>query len=100
VNKSGNNFNVDETGLQLNNKPRYVLAKRGPKDLHLLKYVQKGETMSVITCCSAEGHFLPAVSILNVLKRNKSLKRACNRASPLLRQRIQHMLHMKYLCHG
>jgi len=37
--KSGYIFKVDETGLQLNNKPGYVLTKTGSKDVHLLKTV-------------------------------------------------------------
>jgi hypothetical protein len=54
-------FNLDETVLQLNNKPGHVLAKKGSTDVHLLTSAEKGETISVIACCSAEGHFLPAV---------------------------------------
>jgi hypothetical protein len=53
-------FNSDETGLQLNNKPRHVLAKKGSTDVHLLTSAEKGEIISVIACCSA-GHFLPPV---------------------------------------
>lgn len=30
VNKTGNIFNMDETGLQLNNKPGDVIYLRGP----------------------------------------------------------------------
>jgi hypothetical protein len=58
--KPGNIFNVDETCLQLSNKPGYVLAKRGSKDVHLLKSVA---TISVMACRSAEGHFIQPVCI-------------------------------------
>jgi hypothetical protein len=54
-------FNSDETGLQLNKKPRHVLAKKGSTDVYLLMSAEKGETIYVIAFCSAEGHFLPPV---------------------------------------
>jgi hypothetical protein len=59
--KPGHIFNLDETGLQLNNKPGHVLAKKGSRDVHFLTSAEKGENISVIACCSAEGHFLPPV---------------------------------------
>jgi hypothetical protein len=60
VKKPGHISNSDETGLQLN-KPSHVLAKKGSTDVHLLTSREKGETVSDIACCSAEGHFLPPV---------------------------------------
>jgi hypothetical protein len=71
--KPGNIFNVDETGLQLNNKPGYVVTKTGSKDVNLLTSVEKGENISVTACCIAKGHFLPSVCILKCV--NKNLKR-------------------------
>ncbi|CAK1598568.1 unnamed protein product [Parnassius mnemosyne] len=44
-------FNMDETGLQLNNRLGHVLA-------------EKGETITVIACCNAEGTFLPPACIM------------------------------------
>jgi hypothetical protein len=34
---------------------------KGSTDVHFLTSAEKGETISVIACCSAEGHFLPPV---------------------------------------
>jgi hypothetical protein len=59
--KPGHIFNLDENGLQLNNKPGHVLAKKGSTDVHLLTSAEKGETISVTACCSSEGHFPPPV---------------------------------------
>lgn len=61
--KSSNVFNMDETGLQLNNKPTKVLAAKGSKNVSSLTSGEKGETISVIACCNAEGMFLPPYSI-------------------------------------
>jgi hypothetical protein len=41
--KPGHIFNLDETGLQLNNKPGHDLAKKGSTDVHLLVYAEKGK---------------------------------------------------------
>jgi hypothetical protein len=61
--KPGHIFSVDETSLQLNHKPGYVIAKRNSKDVHLLTSVEKEETTSFIHCYRAEGYVLPRVYI-------------------------------------
>ena len=61
--KPGHIFNMDETGLQLNNKSGHVIAAKGVKDVASLTSAEKGETITVVTCCSAEGVFLPPVCI-------------------------------------
>lgn len=58
-----NVFNMDETGLQLNNKPSHVLAMKGSKSVPQLTSAEKGENISLICCCSAEGNFIPPVAI-------------------------------------
>lgn len=63
LDKPGNIYNVDETGLPLNNKPGYVLAEKGSKDVHKLTSGEKGENITAIVCCNAEGNFLPPVCI-------------------------------------
>jgi hypothetical protein len=69
--KPGHMFNLDKSGLQLN-KPGYVLAKKGSTDIHFLMSVEKGETISVMACCSAEGHFLsPVCTIKGVNKKRE-----------------------------
>lgn len=45
-NKPSNVFNVDETGLQLNNKPSHVLAGKGSKNVTTITSGEKGETVS------------------------------------------------------
>lgn len=59
VNKPGNIYNIDESGLQLNNKPEQVIAEKGSKSVQSVTFGEKGETISVIACCNAEGVFLP-----------------------------------------
>jgi hypothetical protein len=61
--KPGNIFNVDETGLQLNNKPGQVIAAKGSKNVSSLTSSEKGETISVVACCNGEGSFLPPYCI-------------------------------------
>ncbi|XP_063221784.1 uncharacterized protein LOC134530668 [Bacillus rossius redtenbacheri] len=64
INKPSAIFNMDETGLQLNNRPGEVLAERGSKVVHTITSGEKGETITVIACCNAEGVFLPPVSVM------------------------------------
>ncbi|KAJ3622489.1 hypothetical protein MTP99_002996 [Tenebrio molitor] len=57
-------FNMDETGIQINNKPEQVIATKGSKDVYSLTSTEKGENVSVIAFCSAEGNFFPPVLIM------------------------------------
>lgn len=49
-------FNMDETGLQLNNE---VVAIKGSKNVTSITSGEKGETISLLSCCNGEGTFLP-----------------------------------------
>ncbi|CAH2010540.1 unnamed protein product [Acanthoscelides obtectus] len=57
-------FNVDETGVQLNNNP----GKRFQNG------AEKGETVSVIACVNAEGHFLPPYCIMKGKNKKKEFE--------------------------
>lgn len=57
-------FNMDETGLQLNNRPGHVIAGKGSKSVPLVTSSEKGETITLVACCNAEGMFLPPVVIM------------------------------------
>lgn len=62
--KPGHVFNMDETGLQLNNKPGKVIAIKGSKNVTTVTSGEKGETISVLACVSGEGTFLPPFCIM------------------------------------
>jgi hypothetical protein len=64
LNKPQNIFNVDEFGIQLINKLRIVVTKKGAKDVQVLTSHERVENVRVIACCSSEGQFLPPVLIL------------------------------------
>lgn len=57
-------FNMDESGLQLNNRPGHVLAEKGTKAVSTITSTEKGETITIIACCNAEGMFLPPACIM------------------------------------
>jgi hypothetical protein len=61
---------MDETGMQLNNKPGSVVALKGSRSVTTLTACEGGETITVITCCN-EGVFLPSACIF----RGKHLKK-------------------------
>ncbi|XP_072392148.1 uncharacterized protein [Diabrotica undecimpunctata] len=68
MDKSGSIYNIDETGLQLNNMPEHVIAIKGLKNVASVTSAEKGETISVIACCNAEGSFIPPVCIFEKQK--------------------------------
>ncbi|XP_031327277.1 tigger transposable element-derived protein 2-like [Photinus pyralis] len=61
--KPGQIYNVDETGIQINNKPGKVVATKGAKDVYSLTSSEKGENVSLVACCNAEGNYIPPVVI-------------------------------------
>lgn len=70
--KPGHVFNVDESGLQLNNVPGKVIAAKGSKEVHTVTSGEKGETITVVACCNSEGNFLPPYCIFKgVNKKNE-----------------------------
>lgn len=66
-----NIFNMDETGFQLNNEAGIVIASKGSKNVHTITSNEKGENISIIACCSAEGRYLPPVIILKGVREKK-----------------------------
>ncbi|KAJ8932540.1 hypothetical protein NQ314_014590 [Rhamnusium bicolor] len=65
-------FNLDETGLQLNNNPGKVVTNKGAKMVNCITTAEKGETISIITCVNAEGSFLPPCCIFK--GKNKKIE--------------------------
>lgn len=57
-------YNADESGFQLNNKPGIVISEKGRKDDVSITSKEKGETVSVLVCCSATGHFIPPLVLM------------------------------------
>ncbi|CAH2007076.1 unnamed protein product [Acanthoscelides obtectus] len=64
---------MDETGVQLLNKPSKVVTKKGSKDVHVLTSKERGENVTVIACCSADGTFIPPVLIFKGVNRKPVL---------------------------
>ncbi|XP_056645093.1 uncharacterized protein LOC130450623 [Diorhabda sublineata] len=57
-------YNMDESGIQVNNKTGRVIASKGAKCVNTVTSTEKGENVSLIACCNAEGTFLPPILIL------------------------------------
>lgn len=71
-NKPSDIFNIDEYGLQLNNLAGSVLAEKGTKAVTTITSSEKGETISIIACCNAEGFFLPPPCVMK--GKNKKIE--------------------------
>ncbi|KAI4464452.1 hypothetical protein MML48_3g00001671 [Holotrichia oblita] len=55
---------MNETGIQLINKPSKVVAAKGSKFVYSITSKDKGETVALIACNNAEGMFQPPVLIM------------------------------------
>ena len=62
-------FNMDESGLQLTTRQGSVIAEKGSKRVPQLSSGEKGETVSIVACCSATGVFLPPYVIFKGKRR-------------------------------
>lgn len=60
--KSGNTFNMDETGRQLNSEVGKVIATKRAKDVSTLTSSERGENLSVVACINAESLMTPPCS--------------------------------------
>lgn len=69
--KPGHIFNMDETGLQLNNRPGHVLAKKESKNIANISSGKKDETITVASC-NAEGVFIPPTCVIKGTNKNKA----------------------------
>ncbi|KAF2896534.1 hypothetical protein ILUMI_09641 [Ignelater luminosus] len=52
-------YNVDETGMPLNNQPPDIIAKKGSKDVVSMTSVERGQNVTVLACMNATGQFIP-----------------------------------------
>lgn len=68
--KPQNIANCDESGIQLINSTGKVIAPKGCKAVHQVTTSERGETVTILACCTAEGRFLPSSIIL----KEKNLK--------------------------
>jgi hypothetical protein len=65
----GKVFNIDRIGIQINNKPNYVITK-GSKSVHALISGEMIENITEIVLCIA-GQFPPHVLIVKVVNKNQ-----------------------------
>lgn len=58
-----NIFNVDETGVTVNQKPRKIIATKGKRGVATVQSAEKGKTVTAICCMSAVGVYCPPLLI-------------------------------------
>ena len=56
-------FNMDETGLQMVQKPQKILARRGKHQVGGIVCAERGQTTTCVCCCSATGQYVPPLLI-------------------------------------
>jgi hypothetical protein len=80
----GNICNIDESGMQINNKPDAVITDKGSKNIHVLTSGEKSENVTVIACCNAAGQFLLPVVIFKGVKHGSPSSVSCLHKTDLL----------------
>ena len=63
VTRSGNIFNVDETGYTVCQKPGKVITTCGKRFVGAITSGEKGRTITAVCCCSADGAYVPLMLI-------------------------------------
>ena len=58
-------LNIDESGIQIINKPDSVITEQMSQNIHVLISGEKSENISVTMSCNAADKFLPTVLISN-----------------------------------
>lgn len=61
---------MDEIDLQLNNRPKHVVAEKGSKNVVEITLGEKGGTISVLACYNSKSLFIPHMCIF----KNKNKK--------------------------
>ena len=69
MDKPENIHNVDESGLPLNTRPSKVISKRGNRDCVAITNKERGENVTVVTCFSASGSYIPPFVIYKGVRR-------------------------------
>ena len=54
-----NIFNVDKTGITVNQKPKKILAKNGKKSVGVVTSLEKGKTITAVCCVSDAAVYCP-----------------------------------------
>ena len=72
-----NMYNMDESGVQMTTRKGAVIAARGSKRVPQLATGEKGETVSLIACCSATGVFCRHSLFSKVFEESQNLEMVC-----------------------
>lgn len=57
-------FNVDETGITtVQHKVRKILTMKGKREVHKLSSAERGALVTIVTCMSASGQFIPPLMV-------------------------------------
>lgn len=62
-------YNVDETGMPLNNRPPNIVAMKGSKDVVSMTSVERGENVTVLACMNATGQYIPPFVIFKGVRK-------------------------------
>jgi hypothetical protein len=77
---TGNVFNIDLSGIQINNKPDCIIKENESKNIHVLSSGEKRANITMIFSCNVAGQFMP-YALSNVQRRQQETD--CGDSLPL-----------------
>jgi hypothetical protein len=86
-----NFFNIDEKGIQINNKRDSVIAEKGSKTVHVLTSGEKSENITVTVSCNAAGQFMSHFLIFTYVYETQELGDALPPGSYVHMNRISYI---------
>lgn len=54
-----------------------VVAAKGSKNVYVVTVLERGETITIVACCNAEGHFLPPYCIMKGKYKKPQYEKGC-----------------------
>lgn len=64
-------YNVDESGIPLNNRPLKIVSEKGKREVVCLTNVERGENVTVVACFSASGSYIPPMIIFKGARKKQ-----------------------------
>ncbi|KAJ4442643.1 hypothetical protein ANN_04232 [Periplaneta americana] len=63
-------YNMDESGLPLNNRPLKIVSQKGKREIISLTNVERGQNVTVVACCNAAGAYIPPMVIFKGVRNS------------------------------
>ena len=71
-------YNLNETGITIVQHDTKILGLKGKRRISSLQFAERGSLVTVITCMSPTGHFIPPLLVFQKKKKKKKYETRTN----------------------